>query len=86
MGIFKCRLGSSRRYDRQLAWGSLPARERIEMPEPMDRLLRKRASREYLWFVLILLAVLAGSLTRQTEINDSHARVLADQTPSDTKH
>jgi hypothetical protein len=55
------------------------------MPEPMDRLLRKRASREYLWFALILLAVLAGSISRQTEINDSHARVLADQTPPDTK-
>jgi hypothetical protein len=54
------------------------------MPEPMDPLLRKRASREYLWFALILLAVLAGSITRQTEINDSHA-VLADQTPRDTK-
>jgi hypothetical protein len=51
----------------------------------MDRLLRKRASREYLWFALILLAVLAGSISRQTEINDSHARVLADQTPPDTK-
>jgi hypothetical protein len=43
------------------------------MPEPMDRLLRKHASREYLWFALILLAVLAGSITRQAEINDSHA-------------
>jgi hypothetical protein len=53
------------------------------MPEPMDRLLRKRASREYLWFALILLAVLAGSITRQTEISDPHARVSADQTPRD---
>jgi hypothetical protein len=55
------------------------------MPEPMDRLLRKRASREYLWFALILLAMLAGSLTRQPEINGSQARVLADQTPRDIK-
>jgi hypothetical protein len=55
------------------------------MPKPMDRLLWKRASREYLWFALILLAVLAGSITRQPQINDSHARVLADQTPRDTR-
>ena len=44
------------------------------MPEPMDRLLRKHASREYLWFALILLAMLAGSIIRQAEINDSHAK------------
>jgi hypothetical protein len=44
------------------------------MPEPMDRLLRKRGSREYLWFALILLAVLAGSITRQGQTDDSHVR------------
>jgi hypothetical protein len=51
------------------------------MPEPVDRLLRKRGSREYLWFTLILLAVLAGSISRQAEVKGSHTRVLADQTP-----
>jgi hypothetical protein len=47
----------------------------------MDRPLRKRVSREYLWFALMLLAVLAASTTRKTEINDSHVHVLADQVP-----
>jgi hypothetical protein len=51
----------------------------------MDRLLRKRASREFLWFALILLTVLGASVARQTEINVSHAHALADRTLSDTK-
>ena len=47
----------------------------------MDSPLRKRVSREYLWFALILLAVLAASTIRKAEIDDSHTHVLADQTP-----
>jgi hypothetical protein len=47
----------------------------------MDSPQRKRVSREYLWFALILLAVLAASTARRTEIDDSHGHVLADQMP-----
>lgn len=46
----------------------------------MDSPIRKRVSREYLWFALILLAVLAASTVRKSAIDDAHAHVLADQT------
>jgi len=56
------------------------ARERIEMSEPLDKAMRKRAYREYFWFALSLLVVLVASITRQNPINQTPLRTSAVQT------